>query len=960
MTLPPTQLCSQLDALRDEAGPLADRLDAAAEQLERGSVPDVELLEELRRFSERLELLGEQVGVSREQWRHHTWWDLERRCREREKRAGILSLLEALRHLQHAAQPDFAPLEELFSEVDAVRQALESGAEVDAALLETLWNGEHAWCDLLRLAAGGAEIADDAWVLLQERVARDLGRPLVVAAARGQMVLSREDRPTGLPWYVATASPAPASVGARDRTPESLTAGRVQTRPAQTLPADATVVEARDGMAAASPSPAAVEKSSPESDGGTEEPAVVPESEDVADALAHSVFDDIDMGTSERSSLALLKRSLSPDRRGRKTAPDNAAAASSAGSNLELRACVLIDEASARSAADAPEDASPTLAPTEATAAEYGPEFFATEPQEPALQSAARAILDTPPPLPEAALAELVWWLVFEGQGGLAWHLSRALERLPADVPFLPAWLVEAWVCGAAVQFPQGRVAAAVGMALAQHDPAAWEHRPHEWRRAARLLLHAAALRPALLCPETKAGAILRSFPLEAGTTQLYNYSQRVAAAGEQSSGRVVGHASVAGLPADRARKLALLQEETRRWQWEASGCCLRFERAEPLFQHAYWSVRSGAFQRRTDLVLTFSKWMHVLRLTEELLGPVLADEVASAAEVQALAARITANVVVGQPGDFPAGSKAIIVPEPAMQRHLLDAVAFAQRWLVLLEPASGAAPASLSPAVEALCQEIRERQDDVLAELHQLAASAGALELQTAASCLMLAVEQVREILDPQTSPPVEEPPLPLLLSAELLRMPEVRLDADWFPACPPAEFIDHLLTFLAAPRPTWATAYRLQAERGDDRATERLLSLPVWSTEQRQRLLSRRAERMAAVRRELRGELDALAQTLEAACRQGILTPEDCGGFDARIVALRRKIDRSAVWGVQRSEVSELWRRLRERGVNVQGSTPRPSGGSPETTTSLTTPAEIVGASETSVLLDRSERPT
>jgi hypothetical protein len=959
MTLPPTQLCSQLDALRDEAGPLADRLDAAAEQLERGDVPAVKLLDELWCFSERLEELGDQAGISRDQWRHQTWWDLERSCVERAKRAEILSLLDALRQLRHAAQPDFAPLQELFAEVDAVRQALESRADVDAALLEALWNGEHAWCDLLQLASAGAEIADDSWVVLQERVARDLGRPLAVAAARGQIVLSREEGSTGLPGDAATALPAPASAGAMDRPREPLTAESFQNSPPLTPPAAATIVEARTGMAA-SASPAAGGQSSPESDGGADEPAVVPASADVADARAHSVFDDIDVGTSTRRPLSLQMRSLSSDRRDRETDLDNSAATASAGANLELRASVLIDEASERSEADAPVDVSPAEEPSEATAAEYGPEFFATVPQEPALQSAARAILDTPPPLPEAALAELVWWLVFEGQGGLAWHLSRALERLPAEVSFPPAWLVEAWVCGAAVQFPQGRVAAAVGTALAHSDSAAWEHRPHEWRRAARLLLHAAALRPALLCPETKAGAILRGFPLEPGTTQLYNYSQRVAAAGEQSSGRVVGRASVAGRPAARTRKLALLQEEIRRWQWEANGCCLRFERAEPLFQHAYWSVRSGAFQRRTDLVLTFSKWMHVLRLTEELLGPVLADDAASVAEVQALAARITANVVVGQPGDFPAGSKAIIVPEPAMQRHLLDAVAFAQRWLALLETASGAPAASLSPAVEVLCQEIRERQDDVLAELHQLAASADSVELQAAASCLMLAVEQVREILDPQTSPPVEEPPLSLLLSAELLRMPEVRLDADWFPACPPAEFIDHLLNYLAAPRPTWAMAYRLQAERGDDRATERLLSLPVWSTEQRQRLLGRRAERVAAVRRELHGELDALAKTLAAACRQGTLTPQDRVGFDARIVALRRKIDRSAVWGVQRSEVSELWRRLRKRGVMIPSSPERPAGGSLRSATSLTTPSEIVGPSETSVLLDRPQRPT
>jgi hypothetical protein len=954
-----TQLCSQLGALRDEAGPLADRLDAAAERLERGFIPSGELLLELQRFAEHLEALGERVGLSRDRWHNHTWFDWEQRCLERDRRDAILSLLKALSRLRHAAQPDFAPLQELLSEVAAVRQALESGREVDAALLEALWQGDHVWSDLLRLVSAGAEISDDVWEALQERVSRDLGRPLAIAVARGQIVLSPEGGPKEGPWNVASASPSPLSPGVMrlgeaasadeaspDITPQAIVTKTVAASSARRAEASADrAIEA---------GPAAQESSSSETGNEAKAPTVVATPPDVPDGLAHSVFDEIELGTSERRQLALLQWPLPSDRCDGEPAAQAAGEASSARAPLDHRSCVLIEEVPEQASGNVTDEAAPAGASTAATAVEYGPEFFATEPQEPALQSAARSILDTPPPLPEVPLAELVWWLVFEGQGGLAWHLSRALERLPAGVPLLPPALVEAWVCAAAVQFPQGRLAAALTAALSRCDPAAWERHPEEFRRAARLLLHASALRPALVCPETKAGAILRSFPLEAGTTQLYNYSQRVAAVGDQCHGRVLGQAGLAARPADRSRPLMLLHEEIRRWQGEANGGAPRFERTEPLFQHAFWSVRSGPFQRQTDLVLTFSKWMHVLRLTEELLGPVLADDSSAAAEVHALAARITANVVVGRPGDFPAGSKAIIVPEPAMQRRLLDAVAFAQRWLALLEPATGASPVPLSPAVESLRREIQERQDDVLAELHQLASGARSLELQTAASCLMLAVEQVRESLDPSSPPPLEEPLLPVLLSSELLRIPEVRLDADWFPTCPPAEFIERLLNSLAAPRPTWATAYRLQAERGDDRATERILSLPVWSWEQRQTLSAQREERVAAVRRELRGELDAIVHTLDTACQQGTLAPEDRAGFDAGIAALRRKIERSAVWSVPRGEVAELRRRLQDRGIVVPSSAQPP--GNPGSHT--TTPCDGSRPPNASVLYDPRER--
>lgn len=955
-----TQLCSQLAALRDEAGPLADRLDSAAERLERGFIPSGELLSELQRFSEHLEALGERVGLSRDRWHNHTWLDWEQRCRERARRAAILSLLEALPRLRHATQPDFAPLQVLLSEVAAVRQALEAGTEVEAALLEALWQGNHAWCDLLRLVSAGAEISDDVWAALQERVSRDLGRPLAIAVARGQIAFSPEGGPTDGPWNVASASPSTISPGAM-RLGEAASADEASPEiPPQEAIIAETVAESPARRAAASADravesgPAAQEPSTLETGREAKTPTVVAAPPDVPDGLAHSVFDEIELGTSERRQLALLQWPLPSDRRDGEPAAQAAGEASSARGPLDHRSCVLIEEAPEQSSGNVTEESSSAEESTAATAVEYGPEFFATEPQEPALQSAARSILDTPPPLPEVPLAELVWLLVFEGQGGLAWHLSRALERLSTGVPLLPPALVEAWVCAAAVQFPQGRLAAALAAALSRCDSAAWERHPEEFRCAARLLLHAAALRPALVCPETRAGAILRSFPLEAGTTQLYNYSQRVAAVGDQCHGRVLGQAGLAARPADRSRPLMLLHEEIRRWQGESNGGAPRFERTEPLFQHAFWSVRCGLFQRQTDLVLTFSKWMHVLRLTEELLEPVLADDSSAAAEVHALAARITANVVVGRPGDFPAGSKAIIVPEPAMQRRLLDAVAFAQRWLALLEPATGATPVPLSPAVESLRREIQERQDDVLAELHQLASDARSLELQTAASCLMLAVEQVREILAPSSPPPMEEPLLPVLLSSELLRMPEVRLDADWFPTCPPVEFIERLLNSLAAPRPTWATAYRLQAERGDDRATERLLSLPVWSWEQRQTLSAQRAERVAAVRRDLRGELDAIAHTLDAACQQGTLAPEDRAGFDAGIAALRRKIERSAVWSVSRGEVAELRRRLQDRGIVV----PSPAHPSGIPGSHTTTPCDGSRPPNASVLYDPRER--
>ncbi|HET6425589.1 MAG TPA: hypothetical protein VFG20_18005, partial [Planctomycetaceae bacterium] len=201
---------------------------------------------------------------------------------------------------------------------------------------------------------------------------------------------------------------------------------------------------------------------------------------------------------------------------------------------------------------------------------------------------------ETPPSA--ARLKALVQQLLRDGRVALAANLADCVGRLPASPHMAPpAGLLRALALGTSLSYSRGELARAVEQELRPFvTTAASAAVKDDARYGIEFQLRAAALLPALLGASPAASAILRSFAIEPGLSQLYNYCHRVALFGERLQSQAV---ELFQAPAEQAQWLAerqLLQSEVRQWLDHAVARGVQYQRSSPLFLHAHWTVMAS------------------------------------------------------------------------------------------------------------------------------------------------------------------------------------------------------------------------------------------------------------------------------------------------------------------------------------------------------------------------------
>ena len=472
----------------------------------------------------------------------------------------------------------------------------------------------------------------------------------------------------------------------------------------------------------------------------------------------------------------------------------------------------------------------------------------------------------------------LVWQALLANRVSAAFQLASHLERepLPAAGNCPPAWLVRALALSPHLLYVNGDLALQLSDAFAQFDadaPALSD--ADEASQAIRLLLAAAALRPALVAPDTAAWAVLRGLPEDPGFTNFRRYAHVIAEYGEH-------HPPL--WPYLFAPRLS-----SSVWLDAVEGL---------LREVGAWKVRflgmRPSFPPATDV---WRCWLRPDGLVHTLLAPLtleprgleaargIADRLSNEAQIRWEIGH-TDRVVLGRRGGADITTQAAATAE--LGQRIREAVAFARRWIALQDTRPGQPEDERRKSAQLLRQELSRLRPAVIQELEAAAAQADApLPVRAAVGQCQVAVASVDSVLATGDADPnpwsrlPEEPPAGVLLSCDVFRTPGLQLDEGWAPqGVYPAQVARAVATMVrSGDYPAWEDAFAAHLRRHDHLATERVLQAIELEKAARgssdlPRLRLTREEDLQQCREALRREVDASRQYVDAAAAQGGLS--------------------------------------------------------------------------------------
>jgi hypothetical protein len=488
-------------------------------------------------------------------------------------------------------------------------------------------------------------------------------------------------------------------------------------------------------------------------------------------------------------------------------------------------------------------------------------------------EEAAADVAGTPPPVEAAAMAEtekrpepdpqseidesmlpVLWRLVREDRLALAAHLAEA-ARGPA-LP--PAWVFRAAALAPRLQFNSGPLKDALAQEFSNFTRESLLPLDRDTARAARLLLAAATLRPALLAPTSGGHSILSLLEFqEAGLPELHKFCELIArfSAG-YGEGLLPETLQTIQDQAGFDVRRAALKHEIHSWLEEGSH--LQFRYAPALIIWRVWMQPGGPLRTAVEEVLAGSG----------------AAALRDWDNHDAVLDRIREGM-----REYGNGRHMEGVALRRMQEYIGQTVQLGHRWLQL---------AALNPAQ-------RDYRDDLLAQSRQRlegswAALAGEIAAQNspsgpagvraAAQRLQEAAEGVRQLFTGQAPPAEPEPAVRYVLGVDLLCSPGLTLDAEWRPDYFRPDLLPALRELAARPRPDWPEVMEAQCQAQDHAATDRLLDYLAqagFAPEALQRLRERREAALRACRSQLRADVQKLRGEMAKALKFGFCSTED-----------------------------------------------------------------------------------
>ena len=935
--------------MRQSSQQLADLLNSDANQLESAGVtPGIGLVEQLAQYRLRFQELMAHWNASQPATRRAASISLEALEAELVRREQAVHACQIARDVLSIAPRDGATITELESiQSDACLVLAAHGTELSSEQVDSFQTGTHPWCHLLRLIREQDTLSDADWSSLNRSIEMNLCRALAIAATRGRLVINRPVEPS-------------TPVADFERTPEPTVGTPAQsadTSPVDdelpiTLPfrsvIDSNIEHALARAESESSILGIVPEGEPESLVSLSTP---PEVIDLASeplmidsAASLAVAEELDFEPSTQKVVAdsppaasvfddIVPVSLEDRiRQEAETPPVPAPAAPSGLGNVWEAATKsqrhsgdhesIFDDDNDEDDLIRRKGRTPlnTLVPATPAISDESISQLAQQLLDSAEftdatgASAALAmeIFNGPEAERLTLLPDLILHLIHEGRPGLAYHLARGLEaRSLTERRFVPSWLIRTWTFGHALLFPKGQLASLLQEDLqnpCRNDQAL----DRDWSLAMSLMVRAATLRPAIIAPSSRAAAVLRDFDLKENCVQLYNYCSRIGTYGERIQGVFPGLFKQTHDSVPYAEQLSILRADIARWDAQEETVALKYETAQPLFQKTHWSLRAASTVRGSEAVREWMSWQVALRLGESLIQPVLEDRRTDLSRVRSEVEDVAARLSSDENGSSQ-------FTHPSVRAYLRQATTFAQRWIGLHTGASSKEPQSYLPqaAVE-LRSEVESRYEGVMQELRDLSQNSTSFEVRMAVACLMLSVQEIRDLVDPKTSTETREPDPRHLLNSEFLKIPELRLATNWEPDADPHTVEEEILKFLFQPQPDWTSAFKMQLAQGNDAAAERILSLSFWTPEEREALESVLRQDRSRKKAEFLHQLAEVRKLVADSVHLEILPDTERAGVETRLTKLQFQVNNeanAAASMVELDRIRDLLVKRRER---------------------------------------------
>ena len=418
-----------------------------------------------------------------------------------------------------------------------------------------------------------------------------------------------------------------------------------------------------------------------------------------------------------------------------------------------------------------------------------------------------------------ACVQALLWDALGQDRVGIAFHLATHLEEEHPDAaadrtPRLPPWLLRAVALGRHVRHANGDVALLLGEDFARvaAGDATISAGDGDEGRAARLVLAAAALRPALVAPDTAAWSVLGLLRQEDGAPYLTRYCQLVADHGKGHP--PLGQDLPALDPAAWRDTLEDLLREIGAWRVRVLGLRTPFPPATDVWRQ--W-LRPDGLIHSLLLPLTVDPWgLDMARGLVERLS----NEAQIRWEVAETDRRVLGRRVGPDIEARPAARR-------ELRRRVREAVGFAHRWIALQESRPGRAENEARRQTRRLSESLHELRASVADEVAALCSPSASPPLRAAGTQCRVALESVDRLLAEGFGR--QEEPLPAhVLHADLLRVPGALLDADWQPRQKDDEAVTEGLQKVLASREEardWRRAFDGAVAALDHRASGQII---------------------------------------------------------------------------------------------------------------------------------------
>jgi hypothetical protein len=413
---------------------------------------------------------------------------------------------------------------------------------------------------------------------------------------------------------------------------------------------------------------------------------------------------------------------------------------------------------------------------------------------------------------------------------------------------------------------------------------------------ALEYLMAAAALKPAILAPNTNALQILEQIQFKGN---LYNFTNVIKAYASHF------------IPLD-PYVLHHLKTEAG-WNEDLENLKKRTEQSIRL-----WQTAKFLFQPASKV---WMKWMEPNGWVHAKLTWILHHETGKMEEARQFIDRysdpnefrsrvhFTDREEIGRQAGRDITARAL----NQLYSHFLDAMDLIREWISLIENQPGHNNEYQQQKAKELENGVRQYYDLVIGELREQASGAGEDAVKAGLAVLEWAVRQVFALFDPNTPITHKEPEAEYVLNRPLLGIPTVGIRSDWTLYDEEAFPVGELVSMMETGLPPFGEAFEARLKRRDVEGCQ--LMLETVTDEElaelglvRDGLEERMNTELKEYRNALRDNIRKTAKQVEVAFTHNLINDHDRNRYLADLLAMERSVDQILYFPKELAQLSEL----------------------------------------------------